>query len=111
DAAIASLAPLVDWVETHNARLVGRGNERAVELALDNGLPGVAVSDAHTLLEVGVAYTVLQGDPSTPAGLLGALSGGQIVPGRASFVARLVTPAARVVQRLRGNGRMRPEIR
>ncbi len=111
DAAIASLAPLVDWVETHNARLVGRGNERAVELALDNGLPGVAVSDAHTLLEVGVAYTVLQGDPSTPAGLLEALSGGQIVPGRASFVARLVTPAARVVQRLRGNGRMRPEIR
>ena len=111
DAAIASLAPLVDWVETHNARLVGRGNERAVELALTNGLPGVAVSDAHTLVEVGVAYTVLEGDPSTPAGLLAALPRAEIVPGRASFVARLATPMAKVVQRLRGNGRVRPVVR
>ena len=29
DASMASLAPLVDWVETHNARVVGHGNEDA----------------------------------------------------------------------------------
>ncbi len=110
DAAIASLAPLVDWVEGHNARLVGRGNERAAEFGLQNGLPRVAVSDAHTLVEVGVAYTILAGDPSTAAGLLGALAAApEIVPGRASYVARLVTPVAKVVQRMRGNGRVHPD--
>jgi len=105
DAAMASLAPLVDWVEIHNARLVGRGNEEAAAYALANRLPGVAVSDAHSLLEVGVSYTALDGDPSTPEGLLAGLRAVQIVPGRASFVARLITPVARVVQRARGNGR------
>ncbi len=113
DAAMASLGPLVDWVETHNARLVGAGNDRAATYALDNGLPGVAVSDAHTVMEVGVAYTALDGDPSTPAGLLAALGRGtaELVPGRASYLVRLATPLAKGVQRLRGNGRMRVAAR
>jgi predicted metal-dependent phosphoesterase TrpH len=105
DAVIPTLAPLVDWVEVHNARLVGRGNEQAAEFAATHGLPGVAVSDAHSLIEVGVAYTALDGDPSTAEGLLAALRSVEIVPGRASFVARLMTPVAKVVQRARGNGR------
>jgi predicted metal-dependent phosphoesterase TrpH len=105
----SGLAPLADWVEIHNARLVGRGNERAAEFATEHRLPGVAVSDAHSVLEVGVAYTALDGDPSTPAGLLEALAGAEIVPGRASYAARLWTPVARVVNRLRGNGRIRPD--
>ena len=61
------LAASVDWVESWNARLmVGDGNARAAELALAAGVPGVAVSDAHTALEVGVAYTAVRGSPSTP---------------------------------------------
>ena len=100
------VVPLVDWIETHNARLVGRGNERAAEFAAEHRLPGVAVSDAHTILEVGIAYTVLAGDPSTADGLRAALGGAQLVPGRASVVVRLVTPVAKVIQRLRGNGRV-----
>jgi predicted metal-dependent phosphoesterase TrpH len=100
------IVPLVDWVETYNARLVGGGNERAAELAAEHGLPGVAVSDAHTVLEIGVAYTVLAGDPSTADGLRDALHAVELVPGRASFVARLMTPVAKVVQRARGNRRV-----
>lgn len=111
DASMASLGPLVDWVETHNARLVGTGNERAAAYALENGLPGVAVSDAHTVMEVGVAYSALDGDPSTPAGLLAALRSVELVPGRASYLVRLATPLAKVVQRLRGNGRIRAAAR
>ena len=97
DATMASLAPLVDWVEVHNARVVGHGNEDAATFALEQGLPGVAVSDAHSIVEIGVAYTALEGDPSTPAGLLAALSNLEleIVPGRASFVVRLWTPLAK----------------
>ncbi len=53
--------------------LVGGGNERAAAFAREHGLAGVAVSDAHSVMEVGVAYTALDGDPSTPDGLLAAL--------------------------------------
>ncbi len=108
DASMASLVPLVDWVETHNARVVGRGNEDAQAFSLEHGLPGVAVSDAHSIMEVGVAYTALDGDPSTPAGLLAALASAEIIPGRATFFVRLWTPFAKGVNRLRGNGRVQP---
>jgi predicted metal-dependent phosphoesterase TrpH len=107
DASMASLAPLVDWVETHNARVVGHGNEDAQAFALDQRLPGIAVSDAHSIMEVGVAYTALDGDPSTPAGLLAALGSAEIIPGRATFFVRLWTPVAKGVNRIRGNGRVR----
>ena len=108
DARLEALGAGVDWVETHNARVVGRGNEEAAAYAGERRLPGVAVSDAHSILEVGVAYTALDGDPSTPAGLLAALAGVQLVPGRASLMIRAWTPVAKLVQRTRGNNRVRP---
>jgi len=111
DAVQESLLGLVDWVEVHNARLVGGGNERAAQAAREHGRPGVAVSDAHTILEVGVAYSVVHGDASTAAGLLAALPPIDLVTGRASYAVRLWTPLAKVVQRARGNGRSRAPVR
>jgi hypothetical protein len=106
------LAPLVDWVEAHNSRLVGRGNEQAAAFAARHRLPGVAVSDAHSLLEVAVSYSVLEVPPgadlATPAGLLSALPSATIVASRASYLVRLTTPVAKLIQRTRGNGRIRP---
>jgi predicted metal-dependent phosphoesterase TrpH len=97
----------VDWLEAHNARVAfGNGNVRAAEVAAIHGVPGIAVSDAHSSLEVGVAYTAFDADPSTPDGLLAALQSAEIVPGRASFYVRLLTPVAKLVQRARGNGRI-----
>jgi len=108
---IRALVGLVDWVEAHNARIVGgKGNEQAAELARSAGIPGVAVSDAHSILEIGVAATRLEGDPSTPAGLLAALRTARVVPGRATYFARAITPLAKIVQRVRGNGRVRPAV-
>ena len=105
----AALAPLVDWVEAHNARImVGGGNEQAAAFARAHDLPGVAVSDAHSTIEVGVAYAALDGDPSTPAGLLAALPTAELVTGRATYFVRLVTPLAKLVQRARGRGRRAP---
>ncbi len=105
DAGLASLAGLVDWVETWNARIVGRaGNERAIEFALAHGLPGVAASDAHSTLEVGVAFnTARDADPSTPDGLLAALASLELTPGRASYYVRVLTPIAKGINRARGN--------
>ena len=106
DDVMASVAPLVDWVEVHNARImVGNGNERAAKFAAANRMRGVAVSDAHAAMEIGVAYVVLDGDPSSPAGLLAALPGMELVSGRATFFVRAMTPIAKLVQMIRGNGR------
>jgi predicted metal-dependent phosphoesterase TrpH len=109
DPRLEAMAAMVDWVEAHNARVVGgTGNERAQQFALEMGLPGVAVSDAHSIIEVGVAYTALDGDPSTPEGLLAALTNVELVPGRASYIVRSLTPVAKLFNRARGNRRVSP---
>jgi predicted metal-dependent phosphoesterase TrpH len=109
DARLERLADAVDWIETHNARIaVGKGNQLAAEFAHEHGLPGIAVSDAHSSFEIGVAYTILDGDPSTASGLVAALATARLVTGRASVYVRLLTPLAKVIQRARGNGRIEP---
>ena len=107
-----ALAGEVDWIEAWNARLMfGDGNDRAAALAARLGIPGVAVSDAHTTLEVGIAGTALRGDPSTPDGLRAALAAqSELVTGRASAYVRLIGPAAMLVQRARGRGRVQPPV-
>jgi predicted metal-dependent phosphoesterase TrpH len=53
---LEELAPLVDAIETFNARNVRHVyNQRAADFASQHGLRGTAGSDAHTLLEVGRA--------------------------------------------------------
>ncbi len=106
---LAALADKVDWVEAYNARvLTGSGNEQAALFAREHRLPGVAASDAHTVMEVGVAYNSVTGDPSTPEGLKAALADVEMIVGRTSYFVRGVTPIATLLQRLRGNGRIRP---
>jgi predicted metal-dependent phosphoesterase TrpH len=111
-AAFEALAATVDWIEAWNARLMlGDGNARAAELAARLGVPGVSVSDAHTTLELGIAATIVRGDPSTPDGLRAALAGPfQLVTGRSSAYVRLLGPAAKLVQRARGRGRVRAPV-
>jgi len=109
-AALEAVAAQVDWIEAWNARLmVGDGNERAAALAKRFGVPGVAVSDAHTTIEIGIASTVVSAaDPGTADGLRRALAGPvELVTGRASRYVRLISPAAKLVQRARGRGRVR----
>ncbi len=107
DPRLEALGGLVDWVEAHNARVIGRsGNEQAAAFAAELGLPGVAASDAHSALEVGVAYNIVDGDPSTPAGLLAALGSVELVPGRATYFVRLITPVSKAVNAARGNRRV-----
>ncbi len=73
-ADVQALAAGVDWVEACNARILREGdNRRAAAFARTHNLPGVSVSDAHSVMEVGLVSTTLLGDPSTPAGLLAAL--------------------------------------
>ena len=108
--SLESIAHLVDWVEAYNARVIGgHANEKAAHFAREHGLPGVGASDSHTVMEVGVTYNIVEGDPGTPAGLLAALAGVDFVPGRASFYVRAWTPLAKIIQSLKGNGRRRAQ--
>jgi hypothetical protein len=110
EASLAEIAARVDYLEAWNARVPRIAvNERARTFALEHGVPGVAVSDAHSPLEVGVAYTRLSGPIRDAAELLAALPTATLVPGRASFFVRAVTPWAKLVQRRRGHGRPDPE--
>jgi predicted metal-dependent phosphoesterase TrpH len=108
-ARLEEIADRIDWVEAYNARVVaGTANERAADFARDHELPGLCASDSHTVLEVGVCYNALEGDPSTPRGLLAALPTVDMHPSRATFYVRAWTPLAKTIQKLRGNGRVRP---
>jgi predicted metal-dependent phosphoesterase TrpH len=107
-AQIESIAGLVDWVETYNARVIGgSANEEAARFAKEHGLPGLAASDSHTVLEVGVSYNAVFGDPSTPEGLLAAIGVVDMHPDHATFYVRVWTPLAKMIQSIRGNGRGR----
>jgi predicted metal-dependent phosphoesterase TrpH len=101
------LLPLLDYIETWNSRLmIGDGNRRAAELAVANKLPGAAVSDAHTLLEVGVSYTVVDGPFDSAADLRAGLVGARLVTSHGSRFIRLATPLAKLINRMRGNNRV-----
>jgi predicted metal-dependent phosphoesterase TrpH len=102
------IADKVDWIEAYNARVLGgSANERAAAFAREHNLPGVCASDSHTVIEVGVSSTVVFGDPGTAAGLLAALAHVEMHPARATFYVRAWTPLAKMIQALRGNGRIR----
>jgi predicted metal-dependent phosphoesterase TrpH len=103
-----ALAAVVDYVEVHNARAYRDANPRAAGFAQEHGLPGTASSDAHSVMELGVAHTVVDGHVEDGPGLLAALAGATLVTGRASYLVRAWTPVAKVLQRVRGNGRIVP---
>lgn len=102
-AHLEALAARLDFIEAHNARVpFPSANERAAAFAREHGIPGIASSDAHTILEVGVAYTILADFPPTADGLRAVLPGARLVCGRGSFLARGMTPLAKLVNRMRG---------
>jgi predicted metal-dependent phosphoesterase TrpH len=110
DHKLEQLAAMVDYVETHNARAYRDANPLAAAFAARHGLPGLASSDAHSVMEVGIASTVLPGAFQDAAGLRDLLAQADLMPGRASYYVRLWTPVAKVVNRLRGNHRIRPPL-
>ena len=58
---LIEIAPLVDAIETFNARCLLPGyNTRAEIFAKEYGLSGTAGSDAHTLIELGTATLLLE---------------------------------------------------
>jgi predicted metal-dependent phosphoesterase TrpH len=103
-----ALAAAVDYVEVHNARAYRDANPMAAAFAAAHDLPGTASSDAHSVMELGVAQTMVDGPVEDAPSLLAALSGATLLTGRASYLIRAWTPMAKVLQRMRGNRRIVP---
>jgi predicted metal-dependent phosphoesterase TrpH len=106
--ALDALASAVDYVEVHNARAYRDANPLAAAFAETRGMPGTASSDAHSVMELGVAQTVVSGLVDGPSALLALLRDATLITGRASYLVRGWTPMAKVLQRLRGNRRIVP---
>ncbi len=66
------------------------------------------MSDAHTTMEVGVAYTILKGPIDSADQLKSALPAAELVTAKGSRVVRLAMPMTKLVQRMRGNRRVAP---
>lgn len=99
DPAHEGLASMVDWIETMNGRVGHQAaNDQAAALATKLGVPGIGVSDAHTLIEVGTVHTETTGDPGTPSGLLAAIRGPMTIV-RAAPAAPPRGPLARLLHR------------
>lgn len=64
-------------VETHNGGSTPGGNDAAMKLAVEHGLPGIGGSDAHHEFQVGRCYTVFEDDITTDAELVEALRKGR----------------------------------
>lgn len=78
ESELDALAGAVDGVEAVNSRCVRtRFNERAAAFATAHDLPATGGSDAHFPMEVGRAYTVVEGDGS----LADAVRDGRVRPG------------------------------
>ncbi len=74
-AALERLVPLVDCIETFNAReAFARDNRRAAAFAAQHAIPGAVGSDAHTPWELGRVHLEMD-DFADAAGFLAALRG------------------------------------
>ncbi len=80
-AALERLAPLVDCIETFNAReALPQDNRRAAEFAERHGIAAGLGSDAHTPWEIGRVHLEMD-DFTDAAGFLTALRGSTIAHG------------------------------
>ncbi|MBI4199825.1 MAG: PHP domain-containing protein [Chloroflexi bacterium] len=103
--ALEQVLPLADIVEAFNARNIFAGaNRRAAELAQRHGLAASAVSDAHTLGELGRTYVEMSEFDGTPAGFLASLRRGALVTRASSPLVHLFSTYNKVLRRFSRRG-------
>ena len=102
--ALEELLPHADIIEAFNARNTFRSaNERAMHLAHERGLLMSAVSDAHTLIELGRAYVEMPEFDGTPEGFKESLRQGKLVTRGITPLIHFATTFTKLRQRLLGS--------
>ncbi len=96
-ALLAELRDLIDAVEVFNARVHRpEQNQRAANWARQNGKPGGAGSDAHTLAEVGRAFVEVPEFDDAPGAFLAALRSGRVHGETTPRIAHVASTYAKV---------------
>ena len=99
--ALEEVLPLADIIEVFNARnTFDQADRQALEMAHTHGLAGSAVSDAHTLLELGRTYVSMAEFDDTTQGFLASLRQGSLVSHRSSPLVHLATTYHKLKGRL-----------
>ncbi len=92
EKGIADLLPMTDVIEAFNARnTLPSADRRAGELAAAHGIAICAVSDAHSLGEIGKAYTLVPDFSYGSQDFLEALRQGTLVRRRSSPLVHLIS--------------------
>ncbi len=103
--ALNEVLPHVDVMEAFNARnTLQRDNRKAEELAREHGILTTAVSDSHTLVEMGRAYVEMPDFDGTPEGFKRSLA-------QATQVRRQITPLIHVLTTITKNKKRLARLR
>ena len=100
-AALKEILPNVDFLEVLNARTILPGDlKKCRRLAAEASITGVAVSDAHTLGELGSAYMNFNGFDGSPLSFKTSVDAGSIAGRRSTPLVHLVTAYVKAKKRL-----------
>ncbi|MCY4582013.1 MAG: PHP domain-containing protein [Chloroflexi bacterium] len=101
-ATATDLLPYIDIVEGFNARTMrASDNYEARRFAAEHGLPITAVSDAHTIRELGSTFTEFPEFDGTPEGFRQALTEAALTESPASAFVHVYTTLNKLVRRVR----------
>ena len=102
-SALEQVLPHTDIIEAFNARnTFMKANTMALELAQERGLLISAVSDAHTLIELGRTYVEMPEFDGTAEGFKESLRQGRLVTRHITPLIHLATTFTKLGHRLRG---------
>lgn len=102
-STVESLLPYVDIIERFNARTSSKGlNNEAEQFALSKGIPSTAVSDSHTLNELGRTYTLLPELAVSPQNFMLCLKEAEYELHAAGFFVHIYSTLNKFRRRFRG---------
>lgn len=109
--ALYEVLPYVDIMEAFNARNTLQGDNRKAEaLAREHDILTTAVSDSHTLIEIGRAYAEVPDFDGTPQGLMQSLGQGQLVRRQITPLIHFLTTFTKNQKKLARMWRRRPGV-
>ena len=101
--ALIAITPYIDIIEVFNARnTLQADNEKAYQMSVREGIVGSAVTDSHTLVEIGRSYVDADDFDGTPSGLMVALENGNLVTKKINPLIHVVTTVTKLRKRLLG---------
>ena len=99
-AALREILPYVDLIEVLNARTIFPWDlAKCRRMATNNSITPIAVSDSHTLRELGSAHMIMDSYDGSARSFFAAIKGGRIAGHRSTPLVHLVTAYVKAKKR------------